>query len=77
MDEHARKRMEEEAELQAFASSLRYAVEQLSHGELLSAYVILEKLGVASGSTALEGIRHRTTVRIYRAELMRRLRRES
>ena len=77
MDENARKRMDEEAELQAFATSLRQAVAKFNHGELLSAYVILEKLGVAPNSTALEGIRHRTTVRIYREELMRRLRRDS
>ncbi len=75
MDEHERKRMEEQAELLADAQRLRKAVSTFSNGELLSLYVILEKLGVAADSNALEQDRYRTAVRIYRGELMRRLER--
>lgn len=73
MDEHERRRMEEQAELLADARRLRAAVKEFPDGELLSLYVILEKLGTAPESTALEQDRYRTAVRIYRAELLERL----
>lgn len=75
MDEHERRRMEEQAELLAEAKKLRAAVKGFSHGELLSLYVILEKMGVAPDSDALERSRYRTAVSVYRGELMERLNR--
>lgn len=75
MDEQERRAMEEQAELLADARRLREAVKGFAPGELLSLYVILEKLGVAPGSDALEQSRYRTAVAIYRNELMERLNR--
>lgn len=77
MDENERRWMEQQAELLAEAKKLRAAVKGFSHGELLSLYVILEKIGVAQGSDALERSRYRTAVSVYRAELMERLNRST
>lgn len=77
MDEHERRWMEQQAALLAEAKKLREAVKGFSNGELLSLYVILEKMGVAPGSDALERSRYRTAVAVYRGELMERLNRSS
>ena len=75
MDEHERRWMEQQAALLAEAQELRSAVKKFSHGELLSLYLILEKMGVAPCSDFIERSRYRTAVAIYRAELMERLNR--
>lgn len=72
-EDSVRRRMDEEAAALAEACMLKEAVRSFSDGELLSSYVVLEKLGVVPGSTVLEEARHRIAVRIYRAELMERL----
>lgn len=75
MDEHERRWMEQQAALLAEAKVLKEAVKNFSHGELLSLYVILEKMGVAAGSDFMERSRYRTAVSVYRGELMERLNR--
>ncbi len=72
-EDPVQRRMEEEAQELVEATMLREAVRSFSDRELLSAYVVLEKLGVVPGSTVLEESRHRLAVRIYRAELMERM----
>lgn len=69
------RRMEEQAAALRESLELRRAVKTFSSGELLSLYVVLEKLGVAPNSDALEQERYRNAVRIYRDELMERLNR--
>lgn len=68
--------MAEQAELLEDSRRLREAVKGFGDGELLAFYVVLEKLGLAEGSTVLEQLRHRNAVAIYRQEVMARMARE-
>lgn len=55
------------------SEQLRNAVKKLTNGELLSLYVILEKLGIAEENDVVESHTHRRMITIYRDEVMKRM----